>query len=129
NKNDKGEQSVGNNKKDKQKQGDKPVTNLDGDGAQLIHKDVPPDKSKDLQLTEMQHEVRVENIGVSNSIQSCDMAPAKGDIQSTQLVHKDQDKGNVVVKKVDIQNQLAEPRAPLVAADVKPIGKDLDEES
>ncbi|OIT08904.1 hypothetical protein A4A49_58921, partial [Nicotiana attenuata] len=91
--------SVGNNKKDKQKQGHKPVTNMDGDGAQLIHKDVPPDKSKDLQLTEMQHEVRVENIGVSTSIQSCDMATAKGDIQSTQLVHKDQDKGNAVVGK------------------------------
>ncbi|OIT19316.1 hypothetical protein A4A49_58484, partial [Nicotiana attenuata] len=99
NNNDKGQQSVGNNNKDKQKQGDRPVTNMDGDGAQLIHKDVPPDKSKELQLTEMQHDVRVENIGVSTSIQSCDMAPAKGDIQSTQLVHKDQDKGNAVVGK------------------------------
>ncbi|OIT19121.1 hypothetical protein A4A49_64161, partial [Nicotiana attenuata] len=112
NNNDKGQQSVGNNNKDKQKQGDRPVTNMDGDGVQLIHKDVPPDKSKQLQLTEMQHEVRVENIGVSTSIQSCDMAPAKGDIQLTQLVHKDQDKGNAVVGKGDNQNQLAEPRVP-----------------
>ncbi|OIT20147.1 hypothetical protein A4A49_65944, partial [Nicotiana attenuata] len=110
NNNDKGQQSVGNNNKDKQKQGDRPVTNMDGDGVQLIHKDVPPDKSKELQLIEMQHEVRVENIGVSTSIQSCDMAPAKGDIQLTQLVHKDQDKGNAVVGKGDSQNQLAEPR-------------------
>ncbi|OIT19070.1 hypothetical protein A4A49_61800, partial [Nicotiana attenuata] len=130
NNNGKEQQLVGNTNKDKQKQVDRPVTNMDGDGIQLIHRDVPPDKSTELQLTEMQHEVRVENIGVSTSIQSCDMAPVKGDIQLTHLIHKDQDKGNALVGKEDSQNQLAEPRVPLVAADVvKSIGKDLDEES
>ncbi|OIT26694.1 hypothetical protein A4A49_55970, partial [Nicotiana attenuata] len=96
NNNGKEQQLVGNTNKDKQKQVDRPVTNMDGNGIQLIHRDVPPDKSIELQLTEMQHEVRVENIGVSTSIQSCDMAPVKGDIQLTHLIHKDQDKGNAL---------------------------------
>ncbi|OIT33459.1 hypothetical protein A4A49_57793, partial [Nicotiana attenuata] len=133
NNNDKGQQSVGNSI---QNQGDRSPTNNNGDGAQMIitttsHKEVPPDKAKQLQKADMQNKGGVQSIKIvgSASIQSCDVVPTNDDNQ-IQVVHKDKDMGNALERKGDDQTQLAETKDPLVVPDAfTSVGKDLDEES
>ncbi|OIT19147.1 hypothetical protein A4A49_44075, partial [Nicotiana attenuata] len=120
NNNDKGQQSVGNSI---QNQGDRSPTNNNGDGAQMIitttsHKEVPPDKAKQLQKADMQNKGGVQSIKIvgSASIQSCDVVPTNDDNQ-IQVVHKDKDMGNALERKGDDQTQLAETKDPLVVPD------------
>ncbi|OIT19230.1 hypothetical protein A4A49_57753, partial [Nicotiana attenuata] len=91
NNNDKGQQSVGNSDKNIQSHGDRCEATQDENGGQMLinsYKDGPPDKSKELQITDVPYEVGLENISVVGT--NSDVVAVKEDTQIVHVVHKDQ---------------------------------------